>query len=249
MSDAWQVADRLHSKGIGTSIDQFGELVTEPATAERAAADYVRLAAALADQPDGVWLSVDLSHLGLDISANRCAGHLTAIAAALPPGRRVQAGAEDHGRVDAVLDCVLAVAEGGLADHLGATVQANLHRSRGDLDRLVDAGVHIRLVKGAYVEPASRARPYGEPTDIAYLSLAHRLAGAGSEFSLATHDGVVREALLAALGARPVEQLLGVRPEVLDGLVARDIPVRVYVPYGTDWFRYWMRRVAESRGA
>jgi len=249
LDDAWQVTNRLHDNGIGASVDLFGEQVTDAATAERVAACYVRLAGELAYNPAGVWLSIDLSHLGLDIAPQRCAEHLTAIAAALPPGRRIQTGAEDLARGDAVLGCVLAVARAGQAARLGATVQANLHRSTGDLDRLVDAGVHIRLVKGAYVEPASRAHRYGEPTDVAYLRLAHRLAEVGAEFSLATHDGVLREALLAALGPRPVEQLLGVRPEVLDDLVPRGIPVRVYVPYGADWFRYWMRRVAESRGS
>ncbi|HET7328484.1 MAG TPA: proline dehydrogenase family protein, partial [Nocardioidaceae bacterium] len=128
-----------------------------------------------------------------------------------------------------------------------ATVQANFHRSPTDLERLLEAGVHVRLVKGAYLKPANRALPYGEPTDIAYLRLAHRLADAGAAFSLATHDGVLREALLTALGPHPVEQLLGVRPEALDDLVARGVPVRVYVPFGDAWFRYWMRRVAESR--
>lgn len=248
VTEAWQVADRLHRRGIGASVDQFGELVTDDAIAEQVAADYVRLAGKLAAQPDGVWLSVDLSHLGLDIDAGRCAEHLAVIAAALPPGRRIQVGAEDLGRADAVLGCVLTVAENGLADRLGATVQANLRRASADLERLVGAGVHIRLVKGAYVEPPSRALPYGEPTDVAYLTLAHRLAETGAEFALATHDGVVREALLAALGPRPVEQLLGLRPEVLDDLVERGVPVRVYLPFGHDWFRYWMRRVAESRG-
>ncbi len=263
--DAWEVAKALRNRGIGASLDQFGELVTDAATAERVAADYRRLAGELAAKPEpsggaepttasaesaDVWLSVDLSHLGLDIDRGRCADHLRAIVAALPPGRRIQVGAEDHDRAEAVLSCILAVAAGGSADadRLGATVQANLHRSVGDLDRLVAAGVHVRLVKGAYVEPPDRALPYGEPTDIAYLLLAHRLARAGANFSLATHDGVLREALLAALGPRPVEQLLGVRPETLDDLVERGIPVRVYVPYGADWFRYWMRRVAESRG-
>jgi proline dehydrogenase len=128
-------------------------------------------------------------------------------------------------------------------------VQANLRRAPQDLERLVDAGLHVRLVKGAYVEPGQRALPYGEATDIAYLRLAHRLAERGAEFALATHDRVLREALLAALGPRPVEQLLGVRPEALGELVARGVPVRVYVPFGRNWFRYWMRRLAESRGA
>ncbi len=66
---------------------------------------------------------------------------------------------------------------------------------------------------------------------------------------MATHDGRLREALLLAGGAVPVEQLFGVRPEALDQLKARGVPTRVYVPYGPDWFRYWLRRVAESRGA
>jgi proline dehydrogenase len=258
VGDAWRVAGELHGRGIPSSIDQFGEAVTDEGTAAQVVADYLRVAADLNAAPEDVWLSVDLSHLGLDIDRQRCAEHLAAIAAALPPGRRIQVGAEDYDRADAVLRCILAVAEGeagprarvrgGAADRLGATVQANLNRSGVDLDRLVAAGVHIRLVKGAYVEPPDRALPYGEPTDLAYLRLAHRLADAGAQFSLATHDGVIRESLLTALGPRPVEHLLGVRPDVLDELVARGVPVRVYVPYGHNWFRYWMRRLAESRG-
>jgi proline dehydrogenase len=90
---------------------------------------------------------------------------------------------------------------------------------------------------------------YQAARSLSYLRLAHRLAESGAQFALATHDGVLREALLAALGPRPVEQLLGVRPAILGDLVARRIPVRVYVPFGNDWFRYWMRRLAESRGA
>ena len=166
----------------------------------------------------------------------------------LPPGRLLQIGAEDTARTDKIQQCVLEVATRGLADRLGATVQANLLRSPEDIDALTSAGVQVRLVKGAYVEPTG-AHPYGEPTDIAYLRLAHQLATSGGRWSLATHDGRLREAVLLALGPVPVEQLLGVRPEVLDDLHARDIPTRVYIPYGPDWFRYWLRRVAESRGA
>lgn len=247
--DAWRVASGLAAAGIGASMDQFGELVTDTATAERVAADYLRLAGQLGSRPEGIWLSVDLSHLGLDISQPLCTESLAAIATALPPGRRIQVGAEDAGRTDPVLARVLAVAGMGLADRLGATLQANLHRSGADLDRLVDAGLHVRLVKGAYVEPPDSALPFGEATDIAYLQLAHRLAESGADFALATHDGVLRESLLAALGPRPVEQLLGVRPELLKELVARGIPARVYVPFGANWFRYWMRRLAESRGS
>jgi proline dehydrogenase len=248
-ADAFRVARELGARGIGASLDLFGEQVSEPHEAERVAADYVALAGELETPGAEAWLSVDLSHLGLDVDGERCAEHLAAVAGRLEPGRRLQVGAEDLGRADAVLGCVLAAAGRGLADRLGATVQANLRRAPADLERLVDAGVHVRLVKGAYVEPAGHALPYGEPTDLAFLRLAHRLSEAGAPFSLATHDGVVREALLAALGPRPVEQLLGVRPDVLGELAGRGIPVRVYVPFGPNWFRYWMRRVAESRGA
>jgi proline dehydrogenase len=246
---ALQAALELHGRGVGTSIDQFGELVTDTLTADRVAADYLELTGDVGALPAQVWLSADLSHLGLDVDPRGCADRLAAIAERLPSGRRIQVGAEDWGRADAVLACIQAVAARGLAARLGATAQANFRRTPADLDRLVAAGVYIRLVKGAYVELGDRSLPYGEATDIAYLQLAHRLAAAGAQFSLATHDGVLREALLAALGPRPVEQLLGVRPEVLDELAGRGLPVRVYVPFGQDWFRYWMRRLAESRGA
>ncbi|HJX43887.1 MAG TPA: proline dehydrogenase family protein, partial [Geodermatophilus sp.] len=239
---------RLLSAGRGVSVDLFGEQVDDVGTAEAVTQDYGSLAAALPAPPADVWLSVDLSHLALDADPAGTADRLARIAAALPPGRRVQVGAEDAVRTDAVLACVLDVAGRGLADRLGATVQATLLRSPGDADALAAAGVHVRLVKGAYVERAG-VHPYGEPTDVAYLRLGARLAGRGAAWSMATHDGRLREALLLLGGPVTVEQLLGVRPDVLDRLAARGVPTRVYVPYGADWFRYWMRRLAESRGA
>ena len=245
---ALQIAQELHDRGAGSSIDQFGEMVQETATADRVASGYRELAGQINALPADVWLSVDLSHLGLDVDPHGCADRLAAIADQLSDGRRIQVGAEDHSRADDMLTCVETVAGRGLASRLVATAQANFRRTPRDLERLVAAGVYIRLVKGAYLEADDRALPYGEPTDIAYLHLAHRLADIGAEFALATHDGVLREALLAALGPRPIEQLLGVRPAVLEDLIARGIPVRVYVPFGGNWFRYWMRRLAESRG-
>lgn len=102
-------------------------------------------------------------------------------------------------------------------------MQANLLRSVGDAGALTAAGVHVRLVKGAYLQ-TSEAHRYGEATDVAYLRLGHRLAGSGAAWAMATHDGRLREALLLALGPVPVEQLLGVRPEVLDDLHRRRVP-------------------------
>jgi proline dehydrogenase len=245
---ALEVARELHVRGAASSLDLFGEQVTDTAVADRVTADYVSLAEEINAMPADAWLSVDLSHLGLDVDPLGCADRLAAIAVRLWDGRRIQVGAEDYSRADAVLTCVETVAERGLAARLAATAQANFRRTAEDLERLVAAGVYIRLVKGAYVEPDDRALPFGEPTDIAYLRLAYWLADAGAQFALATHDGVLREALLAALGPLPVEQLLGVRPDIIDDLVARGLSIRVYVPFGDNWFRYWMRRLAESRG-
>jgi len=244
--EALEVAATLLGAGHGVSVDLFGERVREPAQADRVVEQYLELVGALAPPPADVWLSVDLSHLALDAGSSAVADRLAAIAGALAPGRRLQVGAEDASHADAILGCVLDVAGRGLADRLGATVQANLLRGEADAQMLIDAGVHVRLVKGAYLEKTG-ARPLGEPTDIAFLQLGFRLAKRRASWSMATHDGRMREALLLALGPIAVEQLLGVRPHTLDDLRGRAIPTRVYLPYGPDWFRYWMRRVAESR--
>lgn len=91
--------------------------------------------------------------------------------------------------------------------------------------------------------------PWGEATDTAFIRLAHSLAGAYAELAIATHDRVICEALLLALPRLKIEMLLGVRPHDAEDLVQRGHHVRLYVPYGRDWFRYSMRRLAESRGA
>lgn len=247
-TEALDTSAGLLQQGHGVSLDLFGELVDDPAAATRVVESYQSLAAALPAPPADAWLSLDLTHLALDTDAAGAADRLAAIAQVLPEGRRVQVGAEDAARTDLALRCVLDVAGRGLADRIGATVQANLLRSPADVDTLTQASVHVRLVKGAYVETEC-AHPYGEPTDVAYLRLGFQLAEAGATWSMATHDGRLREALLLALGTVPVEQLLGVRPAVLSDLRERDISTRVYVPYGPDWFRYWLRRLAEFRGA
>jgi proline dehydrogenase len=245
---ALQTAEALLDAGHAVSVDLFGERVDDSATADQVADQYRSLAAAIAGLPREAWLSLDLSHLAVNVNAAAAADRLETIARALPPGRRIQIGAEDAAHTDTILGCVLDVAGRGLSERLGATVQANLLRSPADARGLVDAGVHVRLVKGAYVERTG-AHPFGEPTDIAYLRLGSQLAAAGADWSMATHDGRIREGLLLAEPGVVVEQLLGVRPDVLAELHDRGVKTRVYVPYGPDWFRYWARRVAESRGA
>jgi proline dehydrogenase len=245
VNDALDSARRLAAAGIAASIDLFGERVADPAEADRVADRYVELAARLADAPAGTWLSLDLSHLALAADREGARGRLERIAAALPEGARLQIGAEEAALADAIIDTILAADR---RERITATVQANLRRSAGDAERLAAAGVAIRLVKGAYVEAESMAMPYGEPTDLAYLGLARRLAELGVETFLATHDAVLREACRLVLPNAPVEMLLGVRPGMARALADAGVPVRVYMPFGPEWLRYAMRRLAESRG-
>lgn len=242
--DALAMARRLAAGGVLSSIDYFGENVTDPREADRVADAYVGLAARI---DAGTYLSIDLSHIAIDEPGDGARRRLDRIAAALPTGSRIQVGAEQVARTDRILDAVLAVARDG--GPVAATVQANLRRSPADAQRLVEAGVPIRLVKGAYVETPSLAHAWGDATDIAFIELAYTLQRAGATVSLGTHDPVIREALLPAMPGAVIEMLLGVRPEDHRTLAARGIPIRVYVPYGDRWFRYAMRRAAESRGA
>lgn len=118
VQDAFRTACRLDAVGVACSIDQFGELVGDHHRADRVTDEHLQLAEQVTDLPETTWLSVDLSHLGLDVDPARCAERLAAITSALPAGRRIQVGAEDHSRADAVLGCVLDAAERGLADRL-----------------------------------------------------------------------------------------------------------------------------------
>lgn len=247
LADAQAVARTLAAQGLAVSVDLFGERVRVPGEAVVVRERYRRLADALEGFPDGTWVSLDLSHVGLHVDREFCARQMRAVAEALPDGCRLQLGAEEARWTGDVLDLGVAAARDGLP--VMVTLQANLRRSPADALRLAEAGVPVRLVKGAYVEASGEAHPWGEATDLAFLALARQLRDAGADVAIATHDRVLREALLALYDDLPVEMLYGVRHADAVALAARGVPVRVYLPYGPDWFRYWMRRVAESRGA
>jgi len=245
LQEAVAVVRALDAHGLGASLDLFGEGVSDPGHAARVAGAYVELAGALGATPPATQLAIDLSHIAFD------AGHLARIAAALPPGRLLQVGAEQAATADRVHAAVLRAHADGLP--VSATLQANLRRSAGDADRLAGAGIPVRLVKGAYVEPGGAALPYGAPTDRAYADLARRLAaaygdgGRGAKVALATHDDALRAPLLDALPEAVCELLLGVHPERARALRAAGRTVRIYVPFGPSWLRYVLRRRAEAQ--
>lgn len=247
LSDAIRTIERLRDDGLAASLDVFGESVSDPAAVERVVGTYAQAAAAIGGLNADVYLEIVPSHLGIDVSVDFCRRHVERILELLPEGARLHVSAEESRRTPSILEVTVALRAGGGA--VMQTLQANLRRSPRDADRLAEAGVPVRLVKGAYMEPSEVALPWGEACDVAYVHLAHRLHAAGAKVALGTHDPVIRESLLAALPGVSVEMLLGVRPEDAQALVRRGHHVRIYVPFGNDWFRYWLRRVAEGRGA
>jgi proline dehydrogenase len=242
-ADALRTADALAADGLSASIDVFGENTREADVADRIVDRYVALAGRITA---GTYLSLDCSHLALDADPAACERRVARIARALPPGARIQLGAEESGRADATFALARAVAADGLP--VMVTVQANLRRSARDAEELAAAGIPIRLVKGAYVEDREVAVAWGPESDAAYIALAEGLAEVGADHALATHDPALLERLTRDRAAA-VEFLLGVRPDAARRLAAAGHRVRVYVPFGARWFRYYARRVAESIGS
>lgn len=238
---------RLRDEGFETGIDYFGEARTDRADVEEATRQYVRLNEALAELGAGVNVWVDLTNVGLDVSDDLCRRRLERIAETLPADSRLQVRAHDSSRIDRILGLAIDLAAGGTP--VMPTLQANLRRSPEYARRLIEARLPVLLVKGTHLEPPEISYPWGEETDVAFVELAHQLHEGGVEVAIATHDPVIREALLAAIPGIGVEMLLGVRPDDARALLRRGRSVRLYVPFGDEWLRYWLRRRGESRGA
>jgi proline dehydrogenase len=187
---------RLHSQGFKTGVDYFGERRTDPADVEAATDQYVRLNQQLARLDSGVNVWVDLTNVGLDISQALCRRQLSRILDGLPSRSRLQVRAHDSSRIDRILAFVIELAAQGAP--VMPTLQANLRQAQVYADRLIEAKVPVLLVKGAHLESAEAAYPWGEETDVAFLRLAHQLRAGGVELAIGTHDPVIREAVTAA---------------------------------------------------
>lgn len=247
LEEALEKVTQLRDRCFAVSLDFFGEGLTDPSDAEPIVDEYLRAAAAIASLDAEVDVEVVPSHLGIDVSVAFFCERVARIGEGLRNGARLQVSAEESLRTESIVEASIALAAQGIP--VVATIQANLRRSPDDVARLAGAGVAVRLVKGAYVEPAGVAHRWGEETDLAYVRLAQQLALAGAQVSLATHDPVLREALMPLYDEVSVDMLLGVRTDDADALIRRGLKVRIYVPYGGDWFRYSMRRRVESLGS
>lgn len=245
LEEALEQVTELVEQGFDISLDFFGEGLDEPSRVDEVLTQYGRAAEAMSVFDGRVDLELVPSHLGIDHSTEFFVEHAAKLGAQLPYGTRLQVSAEESHRTDRIVAGSIQLRERGIP--VATTVQANLRRSPADIERLIGAGVGIRLVKGAYLEDSETAHAWGEPTDLAFVTLAQQISDHGiPDVALATHDPVLREALLPTFASPTVEMLLGVRHQDAVGLIERGIPVRLYVPFGDDWFRYWVRRRVEA---
>lgn len=237
----------LAAEGIWSTMDHLGENVTSLADGVAARDAYLEALNAIAERGLPSTVSLKLTALGLDLSEAAAVAHLRTLAArAKEIGSRVEVDMEDSRYTETTVRIVEAV--GRETGVIRVAIQAYLHRTPADIDRLNRASVMVRLCKGAYIEPPAFAMPKKSDVDAAYLALAGKLLAEGTYPALATHDERMIEAILK-LGPAPEkfewEMLHGVRRDLQRDLVQRGYHVRVYVPYGAQWYRYFMRRLAE----
>lgn len=236
----------LRSGLLGESVDSAEE-------AHRARDQIIAVLDRIAAAGAGSNVSVKLTQLGLDVDAAGCAANIAAVL------HRAQV----HGgfvRIDmegsAYTDRTLALFSGELhprfGDRVGVVLQSCLRRSEDDLQRLLAVGARVRLVKGAYAEPADLAYRDKREVDRAFARMAERLLDAGSYAAIATHDErliahAVDYAARRRLGRERFEfqMLYGVRRDLQERLRGEGYAVRVYIPFGTQWYPYLMRRLAE----
>jgi proline dehydrogenase len=268
LPEAMTVVQELNGRGLYVTLDHLGEYVTEQEEARKAAADYLELIDSIAQKDVAAGISLKLTQLGLALDFDFCFENILLIVQQAA-GKRVfvRIDMEDSSTVDDTLR-IFRLLRNEDVRNVGLVFQAYLYRTVEDVEALLDGGCPIRLCKGAYNEPADVAYPKKADVDGNFDRIAALLidraveqeAGvigdkAGrfpSQVAIGTHDenriefarqyarhkGLLKEAL-------EFQMLYGIRPELQLNLAAAGYPVRVYVPYGMEWYPYFMRRLAE----
>lgn len=252
VDEAIATARGLEARGLLHTFNYLGEHVRTREAAEGATRAYLQAIAAVRLAGLTCSLSVKLTQLGLEIDPRLCRDNLARLLAAADARRCfIRVDMEHAAVVDATLDIALAMRATGHA-HVGVVLQSALRRTPDDLARVLEAGAPVRLVKGAYKEAPEIAFPDKGDVDRAFAALADRLLDAGNRPAFATHDPRMVAAVRRAAESRGVardrfefQMLYGVRRDLQAALRAQGYPVRVYLPFGADWFPYFMRRLAE----
>jgi proline dehydrogenase len=249
IDDAIRVVERLNAKGKLATVDVLGEEITSPAEARAIAGQYRDVLARIDEGGLDANVSVKLTGFGLELDLELCRENLGSVVGdAAARGNFVRIDMEDSSTTDRTLGLYRELRDDGNAN-AGVVLQAYLRRTVGDLDGLEN----VRLCKGIYVEPPELAYRDVDEVRANYVRCLERLVAQGSYVGIATHDEqligealrVVREAGLER-DRYEFQMLLGVRPGRADELVAEGHRVRVYVPYGQDWYAYSLRRLQEN---
>jgi proline dehydrogenase len=256
IDDVIAVIRDANRRGLTTTLDHLGENTETEAQAIAAADDYLAALDHIAATGVQSHVSVKLTQLGLDLGTGFCRKNVARVAArAQAIGSFMRIDMESSDYTDRTLEILYALRED--YHDVGVVVQAYLYRSRSDVEALIDAGVPVRLCKGAYNEPASLAFPQKADVDQNMIDLMHLLLSArarasGARLAMATHDEKLIEATKAYAAAHDIppiayefQMLYGVRPALQQRLADEGYGMRVYVPYGTEWYPYYMRRLAE----
>lgn len=252
LAEAMMVVRALNAGGARATLDHLGENVVNLHDARRAAAAYVTALNGIAAEGVDSNVSLKLSHMGLDISRDLCLDNLNAVLrTARERNNFVRIDMESSSYVGRTLSIYEDLRARGFAN-VGVAIQSYLYRSEADVKKMVALGTRVRLIKGAYDEPASVAFPKKRDVDANFRRLAAMLLERGNYPAIATHDKRIidwtkRHADEHGIGRERFEfQLLyGIRRDLQQQLVAEGYNVRVYVPYGNEWYAYLMRRLAE----
>jgi len=254
IEDALQTAANLNRQGMKVTLDSLGESVTTEAEAQRAADVYHRVLDLMTDLRLDANVSLKLTQMGLELDAalaEEIAASLVNHARAVDSFVRIDM--EDSGLTEKTLEIVRRLNhQPELQGAVGVVIQAYLYRSGADIDHLIADGIRVRLCKGAYKEPAEVAFPSKADVDANYVALAKRLLQSPIYHGLATHDESMIDAIKSYAREQGItpdrfefQMLYGVRRDLQRQLVAEGYNVRVYVPFGSEWYPYFMRRLAE----
>jgi proline dehydrogenase len=251
LEEALHAGARINFEGIELTLDHLGESVTSLAEAALARDSYIRTLSAIHDHGIRGNVSLKLTQFGLDLSEKECRANIAQLVA-------LAAGFGTFVRVDmessAYTDRTLSLVEDMHAQYgaVGTVIQAYLYRSRKDIERLSAKRIRVRLVKGAYLEPANVAFPRKAEVDRNYIELMKLLLDQGEYPAIATHDEKMideTKAHAARRGIAPAsfefQMLYGIRRDLQRRLLADGYRLRLYVPFGKAWYPYFMRRLAE----
>jgi len=255
--DALAVIQQLNQMGALVTLDYLGEHVSDRRLARASVEEYKRVLAEIGARNLQSGVSLKLSAMGLHIDHEFCYENVREIVArAGENGRFVRIDMEESALVDSTLSIYRRLRQE--FTNVGVVLQAYLHRTRDDLQQLIEEGIaDIRLVKGAYVEPASiawqdRAKIQQELIDLAKMMLEPEARARNARMALGSHDHLVYNEIIsfaAQQGISPqtweIQFLYGIRRDELRRLLSEGMRMRVYVPYGESWYPYFMRRLAE----